>query len=820
MTDTTPHYERTAGQSKWIPELEGLRAFAALFVVISHYTVSKQSGGLFLELQRAFSQSAAANVSVTLFFSLSGFLLTYLAVNDVRQHGRLRIGNFYIRRILRIWPLYFLIVLVGYGLYAPWRFSPFEQDNVAGFWDWLQQNLWLFMLFISNWAQAFNGWITHFNIPSELGILWSIAVEEQFYVFFPLIFLIFYKIKKHKFQVLTLSVVLLIGLASRGAFIDNMPRGVSANGGMYYATTSYIEILFFGAVAGWCCAVGRHEQQDWVSKALRSLAHPMVGFLALVGLGLLAVTWKFYLWPPYSILSPFFYPLAGLVSSVLMYWIYQWRGSAYTTVLRALPITILGRISYGMYMWHLIVLSLSMEYRAYLSEQGDDFNVREVSFFFVYLAATIGLSTLSYLLLEKPILNFKQRFMHGVSSGPGRFQKDRSWLTLVAGCLLIFVIGNAVIQGDSVRIVAPPTKSISNLVYEINDFNSVTMSWKNGPREGVSYREYSLKGKGGKLLGRTRLSNSIEHAGISNISLSKGLEFAISTCNKYGCSSPSSIALPPVDITPRKLTVNRFDGQTGIRLSWAAPPILSPVMIEMNRGDGFEVIGNAPPKRTNYAVNDVNPLVAYQFRIRFCLQGNCSAYSAITTSSPDVTLMPRPTLQISRSDQNTIELIWSPINYGEAVMEMYRNDRFEIIGRTSGGFGIHGISNTSDDDPKVFRIRYCVRNTCTRYSNEVFDLPAGFTLEKPEMNAVRSKDNTAIELRWQTPALFSNMELEMMRGDNKFKLIGTAVIGRTNYMINGITPSSNYRFRVRSCLGDLCSPYSDEMLSRPTEKTN
>lgn len=142
----------------YLPGLNGIRAIAALVVVFSHVNLNLNSFGL-----KKYSTSDLAGFGVTIFFTLSGFLITYLLLKEKEQFKTINIKKFYIRRILRIWPLYFLFILLGFII------NPVKWDS--------KYNLILLMLPNISFA---------FEYPMHLfGHFWSLGVEEQFYSFWP-----------------------------------------------------------------------------------------------------------------------------------------------------------------------------------------------------------------------------------------------------------------------------------------------------------------------------------------------------------------------------------------------------------------------------------------------------------------------------------------------------------------------------------------------------------------------------------------------------------------------------------------------------------
>jgi peptidoglycan/LPS O-acetylase OafA/YrhL len=110
-------------------------------------------------------------LGVPIFFLLSSFLITELLQREKRSTGTVHIASFYIRRILRIWPLYFAALLFGFLFVLP----------VASRYHLSVRELLYYLFFMGNWWTAFHGYL-----PGGLGPLWSITVEEQFYLFWPL----------------------------------------------------------------------------------------------------------------------------------------------------------------------------------------------------------------------------------------------------------------------------------------------------------------------------------------------------------------------------------------------------------------------------------------------------------------------------------------------------------------------------------------------------------------------------------------------------------------------------------------------------------
>ena len=115
---------------------------------------------------------------VQLFFILSGYLIATLLLREEARFGRISLRSFWIRRILRIWPLYYLILVIGFGLIPAFE----GQITTPGYRDMLRIHLIPFLAFLGNWSMAL---VT--PLPDWLSILWSVCVEEQFYLIVPLL---------------------------------------------------------------------------------------------------------------------------------------------------------------------------------------------------------------------------------------------------------------------------------------------------------------------------------------------------------------------------------------------------------------------------------------------------------------------------------------------------------------------------------------------------------------------------------------------------------------------------------------------------------
>lgn len=351
------------------PELDCLRFFAFLFVFVSHafaieigyYTHLGMPHAAALWLSKAI---AVGGFGVALFFVLSSYLITELLIREHSRTGRLDVKSFYIRRALRIWPLYFFFLLLVYFLIPQQSIYALSGTYLAAM-----------LLFAGNWACVFFGGMG----ASVAGPLWSVSVEEQFYLAWPLII--------SRLGVKRLKTVCFVVIV-----IANLTRIVMEKKGAGFVAFWCNTITWLDAIAaGALLALYLRGGVPRLSQVQRVLLFAG-GFIVW----LMPARYSEFLIYPDIVAYPLI--VAGSVMMLLAV-----LGSRFTN-----PILVyLGRISYGLYVWHVLALAivslLLTKYSPLYALAG--------------FAATILLSAISYRWLEQPFLKLKKRFTH-VASRP------------------------------------------------------------------------------------------------------------------------------------------------------------------------------------------------------------------------------------------------------------------------------------------------------------------------------------------------------------------------------------------------------------------
>jgi peptidoglycan/LPS O-acetylase OafA/YrhL len=361
-----------AGNKTFFPNLNGLRFVAAATVVVAHIERMKLVDGhpsLWTENYIGF----AGGLAVTFFFTLSGFLITWLLLEERAVTGSVSVKKFYIRRILRIWPLYYLIAMVG--LFVMPQIRAFDMPWTPD----VRAHLGLYGVFylslLPNVAFSF----LH-PLPYALQA-WSIGVEEQFYLTWPWLM----KWVRRPLAVLVFIFVAFVALhLALGA-------GLTHHAHLRHLLTQLeIDSMAIGGIG----AVLFLHRTPWF---LRVIENRSSFWLALVtAMAIFAAEpqgWRIH--EPFSVLF-------GVI-------IFHLATSARPAFRLEGTLDRLGTVSYGIYMYHLIpiVAIMRLEIAAGLSPRGAVFHV---ALYVLTFAATMGLAFASYRWLESPLLRMKERF--------------------------------------------------------------------------------------------------------------------------------------------------------------------------------------------------------------------------------------------------------------------------------------------------------------------------------------------------------------------------------------------------------------------------
>lgn len=353
---------QTLNNRRHMNGLDGLRAIAVLAVIGYHLNLSFIPGGL---------------LGVGIFFVLSGYLITDILVSQWQEHGRISLGDFWVRRIRRLVPgmLTMTAVVMIWLLFTdPSRLAALRGDVIAG------------VLYISNWWYIFHdvSYFDSFGPPSPFGHFWSLAVEEQFYLVWPLLLVLSIKLFKRKGWLVVFIVVAAELSAGAMAIIYNPNLDPSR---VYYGT----DTRAFALLAGAALAV------VWPSRKLSStLANLNRAVLDVSGLAALALL--VYMMLNSSEYEPSLYQggmVLQAIATTLLVAVLAHPSSMLGRLIGAKPLRWIGEHSYGLYLWHYPVIVLTSP----VVDTGGLHPVRMI----LQVTATVVLASLSLKFIENPI---------------------------------------------------------------------------------------------------------------------------------------------------------------------------------------------------------------------------------------------------------------------------------------------------------------------------------------------------------------------------------------------------------------------------------
>jgi peptidoglycan/LPS O-acetylase OafA/YrhL len=369
------HGGRDVRQMAHLRPLDGLRGVAVLAVVLYHFAPGIAPGGF---------------LGVDVFFVLSGFLITSLLVNELESSRRVSLPRFWGRRARRLLPALFL-VLGAVGVWTLFLHDHVEAHAVAN--DGLAA-----VGYVANWHFITSGqsYIQQFvnQAPSPLRHMWSLAIEEQFYLVWPLIVgLVGYAVLRHArrpgrtrriFRRLLVGVCLTLGAASLARMVTLFASSHDFNR-VYYGTDTRAFILLAGAALGAITA-----GSPMIARRSIRLFTVLIGTVVAVGLGVTMAfvptnaTWLYY--GGYAAVA--LAVVAVLVGSVQPGW------NPLGRVLETRPLVQLGLISYGVYLWH---------WPATVWLTTPSTGLAGPALFALRSATTLAASVTSYVLIEQPI---------------------------------------------------------------------------------------------------------------------------------------------------------------------------------------------------------------------------------------------------------------------------------------------------------------------------------------------------------------------------------------------------------------------------------
>lgn len=437
----------SGSKSRYIPALDGLRAFAVLAVIAYHMRMPWAPGGL---------------LGVTIFFVLSGYLITSLLLIEYDNTKKIDLPQFWLRRIRRLVPAIVFVIVCTIVLCTVFNhalLTKMRPDIVPS------------LLFFNNWWQIFHD-VSYFEAlgaPSPLAHFWSLAIEEQFYLIWPVVLFISMKMGAKKTTLRNATLILALLSALEMALLFSPTADPSR---VYYGTDTRAFSLLIGAWLAfvWPSHMLGAKGSVRLTKQVRSILDA-VGGLALAGLLLMVALSNGF--------SPFLYRgglvLCSLLTAVVIA-VMVHPASRVGRIAGSAPLVWIGKRSYGIYLWHYPLLLLmnpnpSVETPWWL--------------YLLQLAVVFACAAFSYRFVENPIR--KGAIGHLVKSVQNHTIKWADWIRLnivpfvgatalvaVAVGGLIFVPSTSALEGGDILKQAEEQQSKDQANAPTSETNSGT----------------------------------------------------------------------------------------------------------------------------------------------------------------------------------------------------------------------------------------------------------------------------------------------------------------------------------------------------------
>jgi peptidoglycan/LPS O-acetylase OafA/YrhL len=351
-----------------MPALDGIRGVAIIVIMGFHGGVFLTSGGFY---------------SLDTFFALSGFLITSLLISEHQATGAIALTRFWARRARRLLPGLF-VMLLGVAFFAAFLVPRGTYPTLRG--DALAS-----LFYVANWHFIAGGsnYFIQTGVTSPLTHMWSLAVEEQFYLVWPLLVLGVMALFRSRRALFVVCVAGALGSALEMALLYS----VSDVDRVYYGTDTRAQSLLVGAAlaVGLSLWSDRRDTRGWKLHTAKSR-------LVALLIGLAGVAGSLVLWTTVTYNDSFAYRggflLAALSTAAVLFSVVSVPHSVLSRALSQRHLRYVGRISYGMYLWHYPLF-------LYLDHQRTDLGGWPL--FIIRVAATTAVATASYYWIELPI---------------------------------------------------------------------------------------------------------------------------------------------------------------------------------------------------------------------------------------------------------------------------------------------------------------------------------------------------------------------------------------------------------------------------------
>ena len=409
----------TNNKSRYLPSIDSLRALAVLAVIIYHVDVNYLPGGF---------------LGVDLFFVLSGYLISSLIIKEYRKTGSINLYNFYVRRARRLLPAVYFMITVGLIIMVMFNEVLLKKSHLDAIFGYI---------YSSNWWYIFHklDYFDSFGSQSPFKHLWSLAIEEQFYMIFPLLFLLINSKKKGKDGTYKLSksfLYIVLGLIFVSLITHILLFDINNISRIYFGTDTRAFSLLVGVVGAILYPM---DKLNTKMTPQENLVYSVVSLISIATLIIIMIYTSEY--------NTWLYRGGFLLVAILGIIIIISSGKQHTVMAKLLsfkPVVFIGKISYSLYLWHFPILVLTTP----VSEIGNP------NIFYVILRVilTFIVAIISYVFVETPIrkLGFKNYISVIYKKFVKKSKKTKKTVASITVIVsLLFVMG---ILGKSVPYIS------------------------------------------------------------------------------------------------------------------------------------------------------------------------------------------------------------------------------------------------------------------------------------------------------------------------------------------------------------------------------
>jgi peptidoglycan/LPS O-acetylase OafA/YrhL len=448
------------GTKRYMPGLDGLRALSVMAVIAYHLNFVWTPGGF---------------LGVGIFFTLSGYLITDQLIMQWKETNKINLKDFWMRRIRRLMPAMFFMLAMVYlwlTLFDPLRLAMLKSDFIS------------VILYFNNWWLIFHNisYFDSFGPPSPIGHLWSLAIEEQFYFFWPVILAILLRFvpRRHKLILFT-----FIGaLASILAMTLIYEPGTDPSR-VYYGTDTRAFALLIGAAF----AIAYPSQT--LSKQISAKSSLLLDFIGGAGLlGIILMIWRTNEYDASLYVGglALFAILSAIVTVVLAH-----PASRVARFMGCKPLRWIGVRSYSLYLWHYPVIIFTSP-----TVDSGEFNVRRI---ILQLAVSFLLAALCWKLIEEPIRRgslsklWRSKLFWGNRGFLEAPIRRRSLFILVIAPLLFITSCTRHLTEDTSLVISPVTAELGQAEISPTTIEELPSPWVDSEEPASDIIERSSSGQ-------------------------------------------------------------------------------------------------------------------------------------------------------------------------------------------------------------------------------------------------------------------------------------------------------------------------------------